>query len=175
MAMVFISMVFGCASMDIRSDHDPQANFSNLKTYAWGPETEQKSADLLKTIPMLDSNIKQAVEAELTSRGYQKSPENKADFWVISHADVNEKTQTATIPRHQSYKSRTWQGPVMDDTHVYEYEEGTLILEVVTPGSGQVIWRGIAQAVVEPGRTPAEREARIREAVRQMLAHFPPK
>ena len=60
-------------------------------------------------------------------------------------------------------------------TDVQSYKEGTLILDVVDGGMDRLVWRGIAQAEVDPSRDPKERQERIRKAVRDMLTHFPPK
>ena len=60
------------------------------------------------------------------------------------------------------------------ETNVYAYDEGMLILDVLRPEPAQLLWRGVARAVVDPGASPEEREARIRQAVRQLLEAFPP-
>jgi hypothetical protein len=57
---------------------------------------------------------------------------------------------------------------------VDQYEEGTLFIDVIDPKRNTMIWRGSATARVTPDLTPEERETRIGEAVRAILAKFPP-
>lgn len=58
---------------------------------------------------------------------------------------------------------------------MYEYEEGTLILDVVDPKSKELMWRGSAQDEVNFKSTPEKAQAQINEAVNGMLEHFPPR
>jgi hypothetical protein len=52
-------------------------------------------------------------------------------------------------------------------------EQGSLVLDV--SANDRVVWRGIAQAKMKIGEEPTRREARLREAVRDLLKRFPPK
>ena len=57
---------------------------------------------------------------------------------------------------------------------VSEYQQGTLLLDVVKADNKQLIWRGTATDEVypEPGQEAGEK--RLREAVQKILAQFPP-
>ncbi len=52
-------------------------------------------------------------------------------------------------------------------------QRGSLVLDI--SANGEVVWRGIGQAELKPGQPMAKREARLREAVADILKHFPPK
>ena len=39
----------------------------------------------------------------------------------------------------------------------------------------KVVWRGVAQAEIKPGMTTEKRRQLIQEAVRELLAKYPPK
>ena len=49
------------------------------------------------------------------------------------------------------------------------------MLDVIHPTTKDLMWRGIAEAVVNPYSTPEKSEKKIREAVRRILERFPPK
>jgi len=58
---------------------------------------------------------------------------------------------------------------------VYQYEEGSLVLDVIDPAQSELVWRGTASKAIDRSWTPEERETEVREAVRALLAEFPPK
>jgi hypothetical protein len=64
----------------------------------------------------------------------------------------------------------------MTTTEVYEYEEGTLILDFIDGTSENLVWRGTGQkALDDTPAPPEEQERRLRSVVAQILAQFPPK
>jgi hypothetical protein len=65
--------------------------------------------------------------------------------------------------------------PPVTTTYVRQYEEGTLVLDIVNAKSNQLMWRGSAQAEINRQLKPEEREKRLQEAIGKILAQFPPK
>jgi hypothetical protein len=70
----------------------------------------------------------------------------------------------------------SWGLPPFDAvaTSLKIYEQGSLVLDVMTPTS-KPMWRGVARAEVHRDRPDAERSKRIREAVFDLVEKFPPK
>ena len=62
----------------------------------------------------------------------------------------------------------------MTDGYVENYDQGTLVLDIVDGRSNELVWRGTAQARIDPSNSPEERQRRINEAVRKILDRFPP-
>ena len=62
----------------------------------------------------------------------------------------------------------------VQDTYVREYDEGTLIIDIVDAGSNELVWRGAAQGEVNLAASPQEREQRAQDAVQRILEDFPP-
>ena len=60
------------------------------------------------------------------------------------------------------------------DARVFEYDEGSLIIDLLDPTSRRIMWRGVIQAELSRDSTPEERTARIDAAVRKILTKFPP-
>jgi len=74
-------------------------------------------------------------------------------------------------------RGRYWGGRVGPRTvDIYEYEEGTLVLDFVEARSNEMIWRGTASDQVEYYRhaNPDKRDQRINKGVREILKNFPP-
>jgi len=57
---------------------------------------------------------------------------------------------------------------------VYEYEQGTLILDFVATDSKKLIWRATAKGVVSPASTPEKQTERVNNGVNEILVEFPP-
>ena len=51
---------------------------------------------------------------------------------------------------------------------------GTLVLDIVTPETDILVWRGVAEGKLEQSMTELEREQIIDEAVTRLLRNFPP-
>ena len=167
--------VSACASLEISSDWNPQADFSRLHAWTWLPQARPASGDPRLDSSLLDARIRSAVESELGVRGYAKT-EATPDFLVAYHVALDTQLEATSVDSYYGGAGyRHWGGPGYTTTYVREFEVGSLVLDVLDPRSKELIWRGSATAEIIPGATPEEREARIREAVRRMLERFPPK
>ena len=163
-----------CAGMTIRSDYDPQAapSFPAYRTYSWLPQPDGRDTRVYN--PIVEGRIVGAVDRELAGRGYQKASDNP-DFRIGWHAAIESKTDVDVVNRYYGYGLSRWgTGVVVQDTYVREYDQGTLILDIVDGGSNQLVWRGSAQAEIRPTDDPAKRQERISNAVRLILERFPP-
>jgi hypothetical protein len=54
------------------------------------------------------------------------------------------------------------------------WDEGTLVLDFADGKTGTPLWRGTASRAIDYDLTPEERRAGLHEAVRAVLAKFPP-
>lgn len=165
-------LLSGCSGMRITTDFDQTYNFSNLRTYAWMEGKRSRPTDPSVDTSLLETRVKNAVDAELAMKGYEAVPADQADFHVGYHAAVRSKIDAYTMSNFYGYRPG-W-GAGYSDVHVYEYDEGSLVLDIVDPDTNNLLWRGGAQAEVGDWDTPEKREARIREAVARILSRFPP-
>jgi len=164
--MVLGVLVAGCSGIDVSHDYDRSYNFVALKTWAWSPkETEKGSGGPISRVSSLThERIRSAVDHEMTQKKYERVEVESADFWVRHYAAVGQR-----IEADPGY-DYGWYG---QDLRVYD--EGTIIVDVISPKDKRLIWRGTARGAVDPDTKPEEREQRIQEAVHAILADFPPK
>jgi hypothetical protein len=180
----------GCSTMEISTDYNPSANFSGLRSYNWLPGPQGNPDDPRINNSLLDGRIRSAVESQLAAQGYEKQVSGTPDFFVGYHAAVEKKLDVITIDDYYSHASvggpgyrpgsslvyghqgRTWGGS--SQTHVVQYDEGTLILDIVDPQTRKLLWRGSAQAEVNLSGSPEKKQEKVNEAVRRMLERFPP-
>ena len=153
--------------MTVEWDHDPAADFSQLKSYAWLPGPARVPDAPEEYQSLLQSRITKAVESTLEGKGYQKSSGEGPDFFVTFQSGVQKKIQVRSQGRgYRRYGHRY--------VEVREYEVGALFIDIVDPKERELIWRGSAQEVIQRGRSAEQRTQKIDEAVNRILERFPP-
>lgn len=163
----------GCARVRVATDYDRSANFGALHTYGWRPGPQQGMGDPRFDSSLLDMRVRAAIDRVLVSKGYAKAiPGTPPDFLVGYHAVVRQKTSVQTINTWYGYRVGGWGWP---QTTVYDYDEGTLLIDVIDPATMKLLWRGTGTGVVDPQASPEKRERRINDAVEEILAGFPPR
>ena len=55
------------------------------------------------------------------------------------------------------------------------YPQGTMVIDAASMATGNLVWRGIAEAKVEMQNSEAERSKRLREVIRDLVTKFPKK
>ncbi len=180
--MILGLVLSACATVSTSTDYDPAANFSALKTYDWaGPQPITGNPRLDSDI--LHTRIRNAVERELATMGYRKVTSGEPDFKVAYHVGLEDKLDVTSFTYYDYdypayYHGRAGFGPSaawpQTETHVYQYEEGTLLLDIVDPLTNKLIWRGTAKAEVDPNQSSEKKEAKINKAVQKLLSKFPP-
>jgi hypothetical protein len=178
-ALVFLvasllSGLAGCTSMRVITDYDPDADLTQLQTWAWLPVDDAKSGDPRIDNSLVDARVRNAVNTTLTTKGYRKVEVDAADFLVHYRVGLDKKLQVDTYYTGYGGGYRGWYGGVGTETRVREYEEGTLLLDILDPKKQQLVWQGSTSARVSERSTPEDREARISAAVNAILAKFPP-
>lgn len=178
------SFAAGCSTLEVGYDFDPKADFSGLSTYAWLDKPQKPTGD-----PRIDGNtilrdrVHLAVNTELEARGFRKVEKNP-DFLVAYQVTLDRQRSVQTLNSYYGYGPGWgygygaayrpfWAGT--PDTYVYEYDEGTLILDIVNPKDKELMWRGSATDEVNFKSTPEKNQAQIDKAVHELLVHFPPK
>jgi hypothetical protein len=153
-----------CSSVSTSHDYDLAYDFGKLKRYQWAKRTGADEGN-----PLIVQRVRAAVDAQLAAKGYARA-DSGADFLVAAYTGRQSRIQVTDWGYGYGPYGRWYGGPV----DVYEYEEGSLILDVVDAPSKKLVWRGAATAIIDPDATPEERTKRINEAIAKVLAKFPP-
>jgi hypothetical protein len=182
---VFLLVLSACASSPkIGYDYDPGANFSTYHTYEWMPGNQEKTGDRRVDNSQLDIRIRTAIGAQLHVKGYT-SANDQPDFFVAYSVGLKDMTPDVSTQYLSdgmaggafihSVDTRSPNGAPTPANDSPSYLTGTLLIDIVDAASKKLVWRGTAAGVVDPGLTSVERVERIRQIVRDMLSHFPPK
>lgn len=159
----------GCAAITVSADFDPEVDFQTYRTYAWGPADALPTGDpRLDNNPFFDDRMRGAVDGELAERGLTVAPATEADLVVHYHISIRERIDVVTVDREYGYEPGY-------DTAVREWQEGTLMVDLVDTRTNRVIWRGWAQSdmagVIDDRDALAER---IRKACDKLFTRYPP-
>ena len=147
----------GAYRIKVETAYGPGVKFEgNVFTYAWAKEVPPSSGDVHSVNPQTHELVRSLVEQDLTAKGYRKVTSGAPDVWLDYGL------------------SREMRGEPYGDTAFPQYAKGSLVLYIIDPESKQWIWRGWARARVDEVANPAERKARLQEAVSKMLADIQP-
>ena len=164
--LVTLFAVSGCSGIKVSTDHNQEFGFGGFKTYDWMAQKPDILRDPLIDTALLDRRIKEAVDKELSERGYLPADSNP-DFFVSYHFGTESQVDVSSCGYHYPESPRCWG----QEVETYTYTRGTLILDIVEADDLELVWRGYATGAIHD----IERmEETIREAVTKVLADFPP-
>ena len=148
----------GCSQdpyMEIHSSYGPGAVSADPgRTFAWLPRLQEHQPDR-PDAPAQAQQITSVVEERLTLKGYVIAADDKPDFWVDYH-----------LVRRVRGEPRWGQ-------HFGNYEEGSLIIDLINPKTRTLIWRGSGQARLDLSQPTTVREERLSRAVERILDKYP--
>ena len=130
-----------------------------MRTYAWYQNPPAAAAEYEKGYKAgLDENIRRAVEAELAEKGWQKVEQNP-DVLVAYDVSVSvplEKDKPENFAPGFGYSYGYMSGyrynygnaGLPGYRNVDLFKEGTLIIDLVSPKTDQLVWRGWSEGAI---------------------------
>jgi hypothetical protein len=179
LALSFVAAVsvVACSGVKYRSDFDPQASFSGFNTYSWADRTPTGDDDPRVYNDIVDGRIKLAADRALEAKGYRKVTDNP-DFYVAWHGAIDGKMNVTTINSHYGYGWGWYgygrMGMGASQTYVNEWDEGTLLIDVIDGGTNNLVWRGTATAELRESRSADEAQRRLDDILANLFDRFPP-
>jgi len=172
-SLIFALLLTGCASLRVQSDYDPQFAFQTLHSVAvLYPKSDNRALSLAQ------QRFHDALAAQLRAKGYRLTDKTHADFYMLFHLDITQKSQIVTDYRMMGlfpYRPFYGYGMAVPVEREYSWNEGRFIVDAVLPAQNRIIWRAIAVDRLHDFDTPQERQAYIQRVVNEVLAKFPPK
>jgi hypothetical protein len=164
-----LAIIWSCSDkIRVKSDYDRDVNLNRYKTYAWLPvkDIEAKNNPLVYN-ELTDKRIKKAVDLQMQIKRIQytlDSPSLRVHYHIIID------NKTVVRPNvYGYYYSPYWMG---NQTNIYQYREGTLIIDLMDASNNNLVWRGWASTSLDNDIELTEKE--IDEAVFKILREFPP-
>jgi hypothetical protein len=162
-----------CETVNVTTDYDHAAYFAKYRTYALTPPHHSSIMS-----PTGEAALRDALRAELASRGLTEVAPQKAELDIVRHVFVQEKV-SAQQWSDWGYRGSwpysfgsygMWNGAPVTYTDISVYGEGTLILDFVDARTKKLVFRGVGKAVVGG---PESNAGKIREAVAKIVAAYP--
>jgi hypothetical protein len=176
-AAVVLAVASGCASTQrqVRSDYDHTADFGQYRTYGFLPAAG-RSPTGGDYSTLVAQRIEAAISRELEARGYVRSP--TPDLLVNFQVTVKNVQEVTTVPSAgppvYSYRYGRYGGwPAYSyETWVRDYDEGTLLIDLVDANRQQLVWEAAGT-----GRVTKEKleniEVTINDAVAALFERYP--
>jgi len=178
--LIMVTLVAACASSTtIHSDYDHSIDFSQYKTYGYyspmGIENPNYSS-------LLGGMFRDAIDAQMKPRGYVLS--NNPDILINVSARLEDKTRVTTTSDPMMYGGGYYgyRGGMYDpwggygygtSTHVSQYTEGTVNIDMVDVKQKRMIWEGIAIGRVNEKKKNENLREDIRVGVAEMFENYP--
>jgi len=182
LALLVCTGVLVTAKVKIQSQGDPKFDFKTLKTWEWSATPGDvkvwvsSQSDPAPVKKRFEPVILQAVADQLQKRGFTQAGADAPDFlvtyWVLITAQMTSQEMGQFLP------SVAYWGipPFAPQTTAFSvYPEGALVLDVTSRTTGNVVWRGLAQARINLDNSDKKRDENLRDAIEDLLKEFPPK
>lgn len=136
----------GCAGPSkVLTNFDPSAEFPAFRTFAFTGLTDKDQGGVLDN-SLLRKRIEAMVGQQLTAKGLQQvGPEERSDLLVHFWVGVKDKQRVeSTGMPAGAYGGRYGWGPNYPyggGVTTYEYQEGTLIVDLVESSKKELVWR----------------------------------
>ncbi len=166
MAMTLAVALVACivvTGQDVRHNSMPGVDFSKFHTYKWvgiegGAHPNQ----------IMDAEIKQAIDAQLTSKGLTKTDDDKADLYVGYQVAVDQQKQW------NAWGTGRGLGGGMGSATQSTINVGSLVLDMYNPNK-QLVWTGTATKTIDPSSNQEKNQKNLNKAMQKLLKDYPPK
>jgi hypothetical protein len=168
------------ARVDVKVDFDKTFNFKTVKTWGWSPagpgevkmaRTQTDDPDAMKKVaepPIVESITAEMARLGLTSAA--ADPDVIVTYYLLLTTNQTAQTVGQFLPA-----TMAWGLPLFPQAtqSLKVMNQGALVIDMTAKSN--IVWRGVAQAQIKIGTAMKDREARLREGVRDLLKRYPPK
>ena len=174
-------LVAGCstvqeaASVEVQSPQVSGNDVGRRTSFAFVPHLNREAAAAVSNAPFWQNRIEAAITSVLEQKGYRESAQvRKADLLVAFHVVLRQGEYVTIFDNYSGYKLPTAKAASAGIAKLAaepngQAEIGTLVIDIIDPGTKTIIWRGWGRADVK--KSPEERE--IRRIAAAILRNFP--
>ena len=167
--LLLVLVATSCSSVRVASDYDKNANFSQLKTFAF----YKTGIDKAEISDLDKRRILRAIESELLAKGYTKSenPDMLVSIFTKSQQRVD------VYNNAWGYGGWGWGGFGgwgwgWNQPSVSTRTEGTLYIDLIDAKKKELVWQGMGTG--DLSQNMERKEERIKEFVTKVMEKYPP-
>jgi hypothetical protein len=178
------ALVVGAAAcappVEVRTAAEPNSNLSARHTFTVMPTPARRSGGAMSgSDPMLVNSINnRALRDDLTQaferHGYTPGSDG-ADFAVAYYASTQDKLNVTYWDYGYPFWPHGWRGYGLGHgrpaAQITEYDQGTVIVDVIDPATKQLLWRG--QGTTDVSHDPAKYRKELARTVTAIVDKFP--
>jgi hypothetical protein len=181
LVIAFTLSLAACETHNVNRDYDPSRDYTAYRDWTWSqPAVSYKPDDPRLKSDLTEQRIRDAVSAQLDQRGLRPAPNSgSADLKVHAYLITDERQ--GQMVRSDPYWGGPWGywgpwGGGYTQSQTFTYRVTTLQLDLLDSRDGKLVWRGSTElSADQQAATPAQRSAAINEAIRNILAQYPPR
>ena len=166
-------------AIDIKVLSDKTYDFKSIRSWTWSPAGgEVKMLTTAQDDPAavkkrFEPVIMDAVATNMTARGYSKGNADadiRLTYYVLISAGAASQTMGQFLPA-----TTAWGLPPFtpQTSSLSVIEQGSVVIDMASVKLDEVIWRGVASAEVNRSMTEDKRDARVRDAIKSLIAKLP--
>jgi hypothetical protein len=164
-AVVSVVMLGRVPAQDVKYNFMPGTDFSKFHTYKWvaiegGAHPNQ----------IMDAEIKQSVDQQLSSKGLTKTDDEKADLYVGYQIAVDKEKQWNGYGMGGGIRFGGMGTATSETINV-----GSLVLDMYDPSKKQLVWTGSATKTIDPSSNQEKNQKNLDKAMTKLLKNYPPK
>lgn len=178
---IALAVVVEAAGIKTRAEADPTFDFSTVHTWAWdsagaGDVMMARAAtdDPAPVKQRVDPLIRQFVDAEMAGRGLAPAgsgaPDLQLHYYVIVTAGMNTQTAGQFLPAVANWGIPPF-APATTSFNMVT--RGSLVIDATSPSAKRVVWRGVAEAEINDSDSNQKRDARIKDAAKELVKRLP--
>jgi len=161
--LLLVLWVMGAASCafkyDITTEIETDANFDHYTTFTI---IHSGHGFEIGTNPIHMQRINSAIEKEFKEIGYEYAEDPDLQiFWFVK---IDTKLEQGIYNAYYSKRNHR------QAIEIYEYQVGSLVIDIIDALSGKVVWHGIVSANLNDGIQDAE--IKIKEAVKEVFKSY---
>lgn len=173
--LLFIGAV-SAGAQEIKYNFLPGTDFAKYRTYKWARVQNAQYPNQL-----IDRQIMEAIDAQLSLKGLQKSSEETADLVVVYQAAVSEEKQWNSYTTGDSmWGYGRWGGwggyggMTTTTTRSETIHIGSINVDIYDAAAKNQIWKGQATKTLGSGKDPAKVQRNIEKAMAKLFQKYPP-
>lgn len=178
LSTLFMLMLSACGSVNVQTEVGTGVGLAKMGSFGWLEKRNVSLDGVEVNNPDVDKWVKASVEKQLQRKGYKKATNNQPDFLVSWIGAIEKKVKVDSI---EHFYSSYGYGPVAagmplevkKGDAIREYEEGTILLDVLDPATHTMLWRGRGTDRLLQGMEKDDAALYVNRVVKNILKTFP--
>jgi len=150
-------------AQQITTNSMPGTNFSSFHTYKWVVIEGASHPNQI-----VDQEIKDAVNTQLSSKGLTMVANDPADLYVGYQVAVQQQRQWNAY----GMGGLRWGG--MGSATSSTINNGTLVVDMYNPATKQLVWTGSAAETLDPSSNQQKNMNNLNKAMKKLFQKYPP-